>query len=59
MKSTGIQIKGKWTIKDGKMTRVHTYRDASHAIRAKTSKRATVVTTQKAMTLPPGKPRKS
>ena len=39
MKLTGIPIKGLKLTKDGKLTKVATYRDASHAIRAKKSKK--------------------
>lgn len=38
MKLKGTPIKG-FKLKDGKLTKVATYRDASAAIRAKTSKR--------------------
>lgn len=58
MRNTGIPIKGV-KVKDGKLVRVHGYRDASHAIRAKTSKKTTVVSKQKSMMLPPGKPSKT
>ena len=39
MKLKGTPIKGFKLDKNGKLTKSHTYRDASAAIRAKTSKR--------------------
>jgi hypothetical protein len=40
--------------KDGSIKKVAYYHDASAAIRAKKSKKQRVVTSQKAMSLPPG-----
>ena len=42
MRRIGIPVKGV-TVKEGKLVKAVRYRDASHAIRAKKSKRARVV----------------
>lgn len=55
MKKKGISLgKGFSVGKDGAIKKVAYYRDASAAIRAKKSKKQRVVTSQKALSLPPG-----